>query len=545
MDKINIEYRNPDDLIPYPLNAKKHPVEQINRIASSIYEFGFDQPIVIDRKGMIIKGHGRYLAALKLGLQSVPVIVVNLSDAMAKASRLADNKVSESDWDNDLLKSSIDNILESMGGSEIDLQSFGFDMSIFDDLIQSEVIESVSNSDIKTYSQSNKKENDFLIGEQPIKEGFEESKENELQEENDIEIRVKTGDIWQLGNHFILCGDCTVESNINALLGDKKATLVHADPPYGMGKEKDGVANDNLYREKLDEFQMKWIKTCRKWVKNNASCYIWGNAEDLWRLWYNGGLKDSERLTFRNQIIWDKKHGQGMLSEDFRMFPTVTEHCLFFMFGEQRFNNNADNYWEGNEPIRQYLLQERLKAGIDIPAMKTIAGHLDKSRDHWTSKSQWSFMTQDVYTSLQSYCQQNGIDAFKKEYDELKKEYAELKKEYDELKKEYYATRAYFNNTHENMTDVWEYPRVKGEERWGHATPKPVAMIERIIKSSCPENELTFEPFLGSGTTLIACEKTNRICYGTELSPKYCDVILTRYEKLTGNTAILIRNIES
>ena len=128
MNTINIEYRNPNDLIPYPLNAKKHPVEQINRIASSIHEFGFDQPIVIDRKGMIIKGHGRYLASLKLGLQSVPVIVANLSDAMAKASRLADNKVAESDWDNELLKSSIDSLLESMGGNDIDLQSFGFDM---------------------------------------------------------------------------------------------------------------------------------------------------------------------------------------------------------------------------------------------------------------------------------------------------------------------------------------------------------------------------------------------------------------------------------
>ena len=146
MDKINIEYRNPNDLIPYPLNAKKHPVEQINHIASSIYEFGFDQPIVIDRKGMIIKGHGRYLASLKLGLQSVPVIVANLSDAMAKASRLADNKVAESGWDNDLLKSSIDSLLETIGSDDIDLQSFGFDMSVFDDLIQSEVVEKQNNN---------------------------------------------------------------------------------------------------------------------------------------------------------------------------------------------------------------------------------------------------------------------------------------------------------------------------------------------------------------------------------------------------------------
>ena len=128
--------------------------------------------------------------------------------------------------------------------------------------------------------------------------------------------------------------------------------------------------------------------------------------------------------------------------------------------------------------------------------------------------------------SAQTYCQQNRIDAFKKEY--------------DELKKEWYSTRAYFNNTHENMTDVWDYPRVTGEERHGHATPKPVEMIERIIKSSCPEDGACIEPFLGSGTTLIACEKTGRVCYGMELSERYCDVILKRWEDFTGQEAVLI-----
>jgi hypothetical protein len=138
MDKLKVEYRNPNDLIPYALNAKLHPADQVNRIASSIAEFGFDQPIVIDKKGIIIKGHGRCQAAIKLKLESVPVVVADLSDAMAKASRLADNKVSESDWDNELLKSSIDSLLESVGGSEIDLNAFGFDVSGFDDLIESE-----------------------------------------------------------------------------------------------------------------------------------------------------------------------------------------------------------------------------------------------------------------------------------------------------------------------------------------------------------------------------------------------------------------------
>ena len=108
-------------------------------------------------------------------------------------------------------------------------------------------------------------------------------------------------------------------------------------------------------------------------------------------------------------------------------------------------------------------------------------------------------------------------------------------KEDEELKKAFYDTRAYFNNTHDNMTDVWNYERVSGKERHNHATPKPVEMIERIIKTSSKKKVI--EPFLGSGSTLIACEKTNRICYGMELDTKYCDVIIERWEQFTGQKA--------
>jgi DNA modification methylase len=325
-------------------------------------------------------------------------------------------------------------------------------------------------------------------------------------------------------------------------LGNSKAVLVHADPPYGMGKEKDGVLNDNLYREKLDDFQMKWIRACRGNVEDNGSFYIWGNAEDLWRLWYKGGLSDSERLTFRSQVIWNKPPSAGPCgspigSDKMRSYPHGYEVVLFFMVGEQGFNNNADNYWDGFEPIRIYVETEIKK--INKPTQEiaeSIGLKFQTHVNHWFKKNQWMFVTEEHYQKLQNYCQQNNIDAFKKEYDELKKEYDELKKEYDELKKEYYATRAYFNNTHENMTDVWEYPRVQGEERWGHATPKPVDMIARIYKSSSPDDGIIYSPFLGSGTDIIAGEKSggDRTVYGFELSPQYCTIILERFTKLTG-----------
>ena len=145
--------------------------------------------------------------------------------------------------------------------------------------------------------------------------------------------------------------------------------------------------------------------------------------------------------------------------------------------------------------------------------------------------------TQDVYESWQRAARGDG---FKRDYDDLKRDYDDLKRDYDDLKRDYYATRAYFDNTHDNMTDVWDFPRVKGEERQGHPTPKPVAVIERMVQSSTPAGGLVLDPFLGSGTTLVACANLGRTCYGCELDPGYVAVMLERYADLTGETPALL-----
>jgi hypothetical protein len=118
---------------------------------------------------------------------------------------------------------------------------------------------------------------------------------------------VETGQFWQLGEHRLLCGDSTNADDVARLMIREQVALLHADPPYGMGKESEGVQNDNLYEDKLDAFQMTWWRVFRTHMTDNASAYIWGNAKDLWRLWYRGGLADSERMTLRNEITWDKR----------------------------------------------------------------------------------------------------------------------------------------------------------------------------------------------------------------------------------------------
>ena len=156
--------------------------------------------------------------------------------------------------------------------------------------------------------------------------------------------------------------------------------------------------------------------------------------------------------------------------------------------------------FEGFESIRNYLVTQKNKMGWNTEKIIEITGKTSAS--HYFSKSQWGFPTREHYEAIR---EATKGDAFKKEYDALKKEYDTLKKEYDTLKKEYYATRAYFNNTHDNMNNVWHFSRhQKDGTEGGHATPKPIPLCERAIKSSCPDSGLVLDFFLGSGSTMVA-----------------------------------------
>ena len=337
------------------------------------------------------------------------------------------------------------------------------------------------------------------------------------------------GELKLKSKHRLLCGDTADSENVARLVGDASLVMLHADPPYGMGKEKDGIANDNLYADKLDKFQMQWWNAWRTKTADNGSAYVWGNAPDLWRLWYQGGLQDSERLTMRNEIVWAKgSAGAGGISHigcaGLRLYPQETERCLFFMVGEQGFNNNADNYWHGWDGILHKLQKDCDAMGWTSQDIKRICGV--GMRGHWFTESQWTFIPEEHYKKLQAEAKKVGEhDAFKREH--------------DELKRELYATRAFFNNTHDNMTDVWQFERVTGEERHGHATPKPVEMAARAIKSSSEEGDAVGVPFAGTCPELIACEQLNRKCYGMEIDPLYCDLVVKRWENITGERAVL------
>jgi DNA modification methylase len=247
-----------------------------------------------------------------------------------------------------------------------------------------------------------------------------------------------------------------------------------------------------------------------------------------------------QKATFRNLITWDKFENQKPTCiEGMRSYVVYEEKCLFVMCGVQGFNNNSHNYFEGFEPIRNWLIKEKEKSGLKNYEIEKLTSSY---HTHYWSKSQWAFPTEKDYNILRNHCK--GV-AFNKEYEEIKKEYEEIKKEYEEIKKEWYSSRAYFDNTHDMMTNVWEFARHRRDGTEGkHSTPKPIPLCERAIKSSCPDNGLVLDMFLGSGSTMVASHQLNRKCYGMELDQKYCQVIIDRMLKLDPSLTIK-RNGES
>lgn len=483
---------------PYEKNPRKN-AEAVQYVANSIKSFGFKVPIVIDRDGVIVAGHTRYKAAKKLGLKAAPCIVADdLSPEEIKAFRLADNKVAEqAEWDLELLDEELADLLE------FDMSQFGFDLTV-DDMEETEVQED---------------DGDLEPPAEPI---------------------TKPGDVWKLGRHRLMCGDSTSVTDVEKLLEGQKADLVFTDPPYGMKKEADGVANDNLNYDDLLDFNREWIPISFDNLKENGSWYCWGIDEPLMDIYANilRPMQKANRITFRNLITWKKENDNptmlfnGACSASNRKFYT-NEKCLFAMAGVQGFNNNADHYDETFEPIRSYMEQEAKKAGLTPKKLTEICGV--QMYGHWFTKSQFTIIPKEHYQKLQK--EYKG-KAFQMDHDDLRLLFDS--EAHQTLKEAVMAKRAYFDGEATQCIDVWVEDVTSGAEKkaaGGHATPKPLAICARGIKSSSREGETVLDLFGGSGSTLIACEQLGRSARLMELEPGWCDVIITRWEKLTGEKA--------
>ena len=390
MDKYSVEYITTDKLIPYARNTRTHNKEQVLKIASSIKEFGFTNPILIDKDNGIIAGHGRVMAAAKLNMKELPCIRLgHLTEAQKKAYIIADNRLAlDAGWDEELLKLEI----EELQGFDFDIDILGFDTKELENILKEPV---------------EVKEDDF-----DVEKALEDIKEP----------ITKRGDIWQLGRHRLLCGDSTAVTDIEKLMNGNKANMVFTDPPYGYEYQ----SNMRTKTEKFDVLKnddkiLDFMPIIKDYIEGFVFiCTAWKVLDEWLPLF-------KQHYELSNMIIWDK--GGGGIGDLKKTFSTDYEVILVSHQG------------------------------------KELKG--------------------------------------------------------------------------KRIGSVWNIPK-DGASSYVHATQKPVRLPAMAIEETTQSNSIVLDIFGGSGTTLIAAEETNRICYMMELDEKYCDVIIKRYEELTGNKATLI-----
>ncbi len=249
-----------DKLIPYVNNARTHSPEQINKLRSSLREFGFINPVIIDSEYNVIAGHGRIAAAKEEGIKEVPCVFVDyLTEAQKKAYILADNRMAmDAGWDEELLRVEI----EALKDEDYDIGLTGFDLSEIEDLFGSGSTDGVE-------------DDDYDLDAALEKAAF-----------------VKSGDIWTVGRHKLMCGDATNPEDVNTLMGDKKANLIVTDPPYNVSFESsDGLSikNDKMENTKFYEFLLAAFQNMAAHLEKGGAAYVFH--------------ADTEGLNFRKAFI--------------------------------------------------------------------------------------------------------------------------------------------------------------------------------------------------------------------------------------------------
>lgn len=411
-NKLQIVYKNVDDLIPYARNAKIHDENNINLIAGSIKSFGFNNPVLLDGENGIIAGHGRVLASKKLGIKQIPTIELQgLSDAEKRAYIIADNRLTEkSEWDKEILSLELQDLNE-LG---IDLNIIGFNDEDLNNIIQEETPEVV---------------------------------EDEFSEQIETPKSVK-GDIWILGEHRLMCGDSTSENDVKTLMQGEKADMIFTDPPYNVA-----VGDKNKV---LNQFQ-----PYNRITENIANDKFKTDDEISEKLWLPA---------FTNMYQSSK--------DECAIYVTMpqggTHMMMMMMMHKACWNVKHELIWVKNSPTFSM-------------------GRLDYDYQHEPILYGWK-------------------------------------------KSHNFYGKGKYNKS------IWTIDKPKKCDL--HPTMKPIELLENALLNSSVKNNIVLDLFGGSGTTLIACEQLGRKARLMELDPKYVDVIIQRWQKLTNKEAVRIDGVK-
>ena len=415
--RLTIAYRHPGELRPDPRNARTHPKKQIEQIQSSIAAFGFTNPVLADSDNVLIAGHGRLLAAKALGLTAIPVIeLAGLSGAQKRALRLADNKIAlNAGWDVEILQQELSDL--AVLDVDIDLTLTGFSTGELDVLLRGA-----------------------------------DDPDDEAIPAVPVEPRTRSGDIWNLGNHRIGCGDSRDIAFVRRVVGEgAKVDVAFMDPPYNVKIGGNAVAQGS-HRE-----------------------FAMASGE--------------------------------MSGTEFRLFLTAT-------------------------------------LGNAVAVSRDGAVHFICM--DWRHMDDLSAACGPLYGALLNLCIWNKSNAGMGSLYRSKHELVYVYRT---------GTVLHLNNVElgrhgRNRTNVWDYASVNsllGSRRDDlalHPTVKPTGLVANAIEDVTRRGDVVLDLFLGSGTTLIAAERTGRCCRGIEFDPCYVDVALARWSEKTGLEPVLERRVQ-
>lgn len=399
---------------PYPRNARRISDAAVTKVADSIRTFGWRQPIVVEPDGTIIIGHVRRLAAIKLGLTEVPVhVATDLDPAKIRALRLADNRShDEAKWDAELLGVE----LSELAGMGVDLSTTAFDGQEIDRILD---------------AAKHHPEDDVV---EPPVVGL-----------------ARSGDLWLLGKHRLLCGDCSVAEDVKRVVASPSPRLMVTDPPYGV------------------ELDMEWRD--RKGLNKRAPAAASYMLTHIKRTGASSISSDTRR-------DWSKAY---------ELVPSLEVAYVW----------HASLY---TIEVGTGLIRTGFELRQQIIWTKPVAA-FSRSHYHWRHEPCW-------------YAVKKG------------------------------KTATWVGSKDQNT--VWEAHSPKQimgkgrqEDKTSHPTQKPLDLMRRPIVNHTKRGDAVYEPFAGSGTTLIACENAKRVCYAIEIDPRFVDVILDRWEKVSGAQAVL------
>lgn len=397
MNELKITYLPTGDLIPYARNSRTHTDEQVAQVAASIREFGFASPVLIGEDKTIIAGHCRVMAAQKLGLETVPTITATgWSEAQKRAYVIVDNRLAENaGWDAEMLKTEF-----------ADLDELGFDLSLlgFDD---SEMAD--------------------LLADDETTEPMTDPDEIPEPEETPV---TRTGDIWTLGNHRLMCGDSTNGADVTLLMDGERASVLVFDPPYEMPELYDFIPRNDSGGGALICF------SDHKHFAEPVTAAIRAG-------W-----------TPRFEFVWD---------------------CV-------------QSWYTPNRPLARH---------------KTCTVYGD--REHWNFDA--AIINDGKHREAHTVRNTRG------ECDYVPLDGAV------------------------HMRTLEALPNTAQNDENGHG--KPVAWIAAILNGYTPPRCIVADMFCGSGAFIVACENTGRVCYGMEIDPRFCDVIIHRWQNLTGKQATM------